>query len=204
MRGKMIKNIVFDVGDVLIDFRYEDYMRELDFPDEAIAVFREQMILSDHWHRMDTGELDEAEACAYFKTLLPGYEREVDLFWEHIADIVREYPEANPLITRLKELGYKIFLLSNYPPKLAELHWSVFTFLDKLDGKIISGREHLAKPDPAIYRLLSSRYGLDLKECLFIDDRETNLIPATELGMDTILFTGYDVLRRELQQRGIV
>ena len=197
-RNSMIKTIVFDVGDVLIDFRYEEYMRDLGFSEDVIRLFVENMILTEHWHQLDMGELDEADAPAHFSRLMPGHDREVRLFWEHIADIVAEYPEAGPLITDLKQAGYAVYLLSNYPPKLADLHWRVFTFLDQLDGMIISGREHITKPDPAIYRLLDSRYGLELSECLFIDDRDVNIEAAAALGMDTVLFTGYDALRTEL------
>ena len=105
---------------------------------------------------------------------------------------------------RIKEAGVKTYMLSNWMQDSYEYVQDHFIFLHDFDGGVVSYECKINKPDPAIYRLLSSRYGLDLKECLFIDDRETNLIPAAELGMDTILFTGYDVLRRELQQRGIV
>ena len=194
MNKPEIKNIIFDVGDVLIDFRYEDYMRDLGFSEDVIRLFVENMIISDHWGKLDKGELDEDGAAEHFSKIIPGHDREIQLFWEHIADIVEEYPEACPLITDLKKSGYSVYLLSNYPPKLADMHWRVFTFLDQLDGMIISGREHITKPDPAIYELLVSRYGLKKEECLFIDDREINIEAAAALGMDTILFTGYDDL----------
>ena len=199
-----IKNIIFDVGDVLIDFRYEEYMRDLGFSEDVIRLFVENMILSEHWHQLDLGEMDEDEAPDHFMRIIPGHDTEVRAFWEHIADIVAEYPEAAPLITDLKRSGYSVYLLSNYPPKLADLHWRVFTFMDQLDGMVISGREHITKPDPAIYELLVSRYGLKMEECLFIDDREINVEAAAKLGMDAILFTGYDALRAELKNKGLL
>ncbi len=203
MKKSEIKNIIFDVGDVLVDFRYEAYMRDLGFDEEVLRLFVEKMILSEHWHKLDMGEIDEDEAVEYFTKIIPGHDREMRLFWEHIADIVAEYPEACPFITGLKKSGYSVYLLSNYPPKLADMHWREFNFIDQLDGRIISGKEHITKPDPAIYELLVSRYDLKMDECLFIDDREINIQAAAALGMDTILFTGYDDLRREMDSRSI-
>ena len=195
-----IRNIVFDVGDVLIRFRYRDHMKDLGFSQEANDFLSENMVLTEFWHLMDRGDKMEKDAIEHFTSLYPEYRQEILTFWAHTEGLVSEYPYAQPLLHHLKELGYGVYVLSNYPLETSERHWATFQFLPEADGYIISAREHLAKPEPEIYRLLESRFGLNLPECLFIDDRQTNLDGAAAVGMQTLLFTGYPELIRDLKQ----
>ena len=199
--GAAVKNIIFDVGDVLINFRYMDYMRDLGIDEETAVFIRDNIIFTDFWNNLDLGMADVDDAEDMFAEKYPEIKNELHAFWTNIEDIVAEYDYAAPLITSLKEKGYKVFLLSNYPDKLADMHWKCFTFMDQLDGYIISAKVKLAKPDPAIYRMLMDRYRLKAEECIFIDDRQNNIDTAAELGMQTILFTGIDELKEELKER---
>ncbi|HAK57648.1 MAG TPA: hypothetical protein DCP06_01570 [Lachnospiraceae bacterium] len=196
----MIKNIIFDVGDVLVDFRYHEYMKDLGFDEDSIIFLRDNMIFTDFWEGMDLGVRDVDDACGYFSEKYPDYSDKITTFWNNIESIVSEYGYAAPLIRSLKDKGYKVYLLSNYPDKLADMHWKRFTFLEYIDGFIISAKVKLAKPDPAIYRLLMDRYRLKAEQCLFIDDREKNVNAAVEVGMRSILFNGYDELVGELEK----
>lgn len=196
-----MKNIVFDVGMVLVNFRWHDYMKDLGFPEDRIQELAENMVFSEYWHELDLGTKREEDAPAYFIGKMPQYEKEIRLFWQRIDEIALEYPYDKPMIRALKEQGYRVYLLSNYPLHMAEVHWSRFSFLQDLDGYIISAREGVTKPDPAIYRILETRYGLDLRECLFIDDRKENTDAAVNLHMDGYVFTGYDGLRDFLRNK---
>ena len=193
------KNVIFDVGDVLVSFRYRDYMSDLGFDDETIEFLVDNMIFTDFWKGMDRGEEDVDEACDHFCSLYPELKDKIELFWNNIEDIVGEFDYSLPMIREIKEKGYKVFLLSNYPDKLADMHWKQFSFLPEVDGYIISAKVKLAKPDPKIYLMLMDRYRLKPEECLFVDDREDNLIPARELGIKTILFTSYDEVNKKLK-----
>ena len=197
------KNVIFDVGDVLISFRYRDYMRDLGFPEETIEFLKDNMIFTDFWGKMDRGEEDIEEARDHFCELYPELKQEIELFWKNIEDIVAEYDYARPLIQSVKEKGYKVFLLSNYPAKLSDMHWARFTFLPEMDGYIISAKVHLAKPDPAIYRMLMDRYRLKPEESIFIDDNPVNVEAAEKLGIRAIHFTDYESLLRELKDIGL-
>lgn len=199
----MIRNIVFDVGDVLVDFRYMDYMRNLGFDEECMQFLSSNMVITEFWHEMDLGIKTNADAVEHFTSLYPEYRSEIISFWDNVQDIVQEYDYAPELLRGLKEKGYGVYILSNYPIETAELHWPHFKFLEYTDGRIISGYEKITKPDEAIYRLLTSRFGIRLEESLFIDDREINIQAADRLGMKTILFTGYTELQRELETLGI-
>ncbi len=198
-----IKNVIFDVGDVLIHFRYMDYMKDLGLSDEEIRFFAEQMVLTDFWHEMDLGIYNNEDARKHFTEAFPQYADEIGRFWDGIADIVREYDYAKPLVQKLKSAGLSVYALSNYPDEMSDMHWAKFQFLPEMDGYIISAKEKLAKPDPAIYRLLTERFGLDLSECVFVDDRDTNVEAANSLGMKGILFTGYDNMIGEFKKLDI-
>jgi putative hydrolase of the HAD superfamily len=198
-----IRNVIFDMGMVLINFRWYDYMEDLGFDKPVIEELGEKMVMSEFWKELDRGTRQEDDAPAYFKGMMPQYEREIDLFWENIADIVCEFDYAAPLVRKLHEAGYKVYLLSNYPEKLAELHWPSFSFINEVDGKVISAVEKMAKPEPDIYRMLLERYELCPEECIFLDDRPDNIDTARRLGMQGIVFQSYESAVRELKKAGV-
>lgn len=203
MHGE-IKNIVFDVGDVLVAFLYRRLMKNLEFDDETIDFLAENMVLTDVWHLLDLGAVTQAEAIEIFTGRYPQYTDEINMFWSEIEWIVEEFPYSKDLVCNLKKLGYKVFILSNYPVEAAEIHWPKFSFMPYVDGYIISGYEKITKPDPAIYRLLESRYDIDLSECLFIDDRQVNVDGALKVGMKGLLFVDYEQLISDLKSMGVV
>ena len=205
---KMIKNIVFDVGGVLVDFCYMEYMRKLGFPEEVCKEFESDIVFSQLWNDMDMGNLLLDEARVKFKERLRemyrSCDREVDLFVENIKGIVKEYDYSKPLLQRLKDNGYGVYILSNYPKDLSDLHWKDFKFLPVADGYIISAYERMVKPDERIYRLLTERFGIDLTESVFIDDRQINIDAAEKLGMKGILFRSHDELLAEFAKNNIL
>lgn len=194
----MVKNIVFDVGMVLIDFCWKRVCRKLGFEEHIIRDFDEHIINSDYWGRLDKGLIDLKEAIAGFIENVPQYESEINLFWEHAEEFVEEYDYVVPMIQQLQERGYNVYMLSNYPKELYELHWPKFKFYNMVNGYIVSAQSRLAKPDPAIYRLLCDKYGLKAEECLFFDDRQINVDAAIEVGMQAVLFEGYDTVKEKL------
>ncbi|MBQ6231428.1 MAG: HAD family phosphatase [Eubacterium sp.] len=202
-----IKNIVFDVGGVLVDFCYMEYMRKLGFPEEVCREFESDIVFSGLWNDMDKGDLMLDEAREKFKARLREMyrpcDREVDLFIENIMDIVKEYPYSKGLLKSLKDAGYGVYILSNYPRDLADMHWKEFEFLPVADGHIISAYERVVKPDEKIYRLLTERFGISLEESIFIDDRPVNIDAAVSYGMTGILFKSYDQCVEELRNHGI-
>ena len=180
----MIKNVVFDVVMVLADFRWHDYMTDLGISSEHAGFLGKNMIKTKYWDEMDLGIFDENSACEFFCTLYPGYKDDIEKFWKDLTEIVWEYDYAEGMIKDIKVAGFNVYLLSNYPPKLSELHWPGFKFRKHTDGEVISGIEKVAKPDLKIYKLLCDRYSLNPSECLFIDDREINVDAAKKSGME--------------------
>ena len=193
-----IRNIVFDVGDVLVDFCYKNYMRNLGFDEETVELFTQKMIMSSHWGELDLGLINRETAKGIFKNEILGHDEDIDRFWDNIEYIVEEYDYAEELIRSIKYAGYKVYIISNYPVELSEMHWPKFRFLKYADGKLISGFEKIAKPDVRIYKRLEEKYGVKLKECLFVDDRQANIDGAKEAGMKAVLFENLEKLKDDL------
>lgn len=194
MKSNCIKNIVFDVGMVLIDFCWAQHCRNLGFGEEVIKSFDKYMISSNYWDLMDEGMISEKDAIQEFIKAMPQYQEQIEIFWKHPEGFVKEYAYAAPMIQSLKEQGYKVYLLSNYPLGMYHTHWPTFSFYNKVDGYVVSAVERIKKPDKAIYALLCNRYHLKPEECLFVDDRQVNVDAAISVGMESILFEGYEKL----------
>ncbi|MDE6626230.1 MAG: HAD family phosphatase [Lachnospiraceae bacterium] len=195
---KGIRNIVFDVGMVLIDFCWREHCMNLGFDDEVIEAFDVNMISSKYWDMMDEGTIREEDAFSEFLRAMPEYDKQLRQFWSQPEKFVQEYAYAAPMITELKQKGYRVYLLSNYPLEMYKLHWPGFAFYSLVDGYVVSAVEKIKKPDKAIYRLLCQRYALNPEECLFIDDRQVNVDAAVQMGMRGILFQGYEDLSAHL------
>ena len=197
----MITAVVFDIGMVLADFRYRDYMRrDLGFPEDLVEHFVDRIIINPLWDELDLSIRPHEEIVQEMIARVPGYEREAEIFFQHIVNIAAPYPYAAGWLKESKERGYGGYLLSNYPDWIYTLHERErFDFAKYADGKIISGYEKIAKPDPAIYQLLLSRYHLNASECVFTDDREINVAAAIDCGLHSFVFLNYADARTQLE-----
>ncbi len=190
----MIRNIIFDVGAVLVDFRYHDYMLDLGFDDDTVKTIEEKLIHNDDlWGQLDLGAEPEEVTIERMLTEVPGYEDKVRYFFEKNVDIVKTFDYTVPWLTDLRSRGYKIYLLSNYPKKWWTLHERErFGFTHLTDGKIVSGFVKMTKPHDEIYKCLLDTYSLDPAECLFFDDRKENIEAAIRNGINGHVFTSYE------------
>ncbi|MCR5118341.1 MAG: HAD family phosphatase [Lachnospiraceae bacterium] len=198
----MIANIVFDIGMVLADFCWYSYMTDkLGFSEERARLFGEKIVLTEFWHQLDLGVKPEAEVFAEMKEQVPEFAEEAEAFFSNLEFIVRNYDYSRDWIVSLKERGYKVYLLSNYPRGTFTLHHEkVFDFVDVADGRVISGFEKLTKPDRRIYELLCNRYGLKPEECVFLDDQQVNIDAARAYGMKGVVFRSYEQAKEELEE----
>lgn len=198
----MIKNIIFDVGNVLVDFRDLAYMADLGFSEELAMEFQKKVVWNPLWQELDRGVLDPKEVMEEMKKLVPSHKKEADLFFDRLDEIVESFPYAQEWLHSLRERGYKTYLLSNYPKDLFEGHVENgrFTFMKDIDGKVVSAYEKCIKPDPAIYNCLLHRYQLQPSECVFLDDRKENVEAAIALGIHGIHFTDYGKCKAQLEQ----
>lgn len=184
---RSVRAVIFDLGNVLVDFRYDAYMNEIGFDEETAQFFRDHIVLSDLWKKMDRGLYTIPEASDILAKQYPAYEKPIRVFFDNIEGIIRTYEDSERIIKGLKKAGYEVYILSNYPEDLYAMHQPILGFIRETDGAVISALEKTAKPDEEMYRLLLDRYHLKPEECVFLDDREDNLATAVNLGIRGIL-----------------
>ena len=194
---KRIRNIVFDLGGVLVDFDPERCMEALGFSAGAREAFRER-IFSGFWVSCDRLDYGDAEIRAHFKRQVPGFEAEVDRLWDHLTPITGVRPYSYGWLSDLKARGYRIYILSNYGRRSFEINSALYDFLELADGRVISWELGIMKPEPGIYLALCERYGLAPEECVFLDDRTANVEAAVRLGFSGIVFQDYPQASKEL------
>ena len=174
----MIKNIVFDIGNVLAGWNWREYYESFHYGPEVTERLARATVLSPLWGEFDRGEEDEEKLLNSFIANDPGLEREMRHVLGNIHDMLVRYDYAVPWLRELKDRNYGLYYLSNFARKAHVECSHVLDFLPLMDGGILSYRERLIKPDPAIYRLLLERYGLKASECVFLDDTTKNVEEA--------------------------
>ena len=194
-----MKNIIFDIGMVLVDFHWRTTMQKLGIPENVIDTLDHNMVNHPLWNHFDLDDIPEAELIQKFKELSPECSEYIDLFMNNLDDVVDMFPDADKWLKSLKDRGYHIYLLSNYPRRLFALHTPRFHFLPYTDGRVVSYECHITKPDKRISQCLCSKYNLIPEECIFLDDRQANLDAAEKLGFNTILVTDPIAVRAELE-----
>ena len=199
----MIKNIIFDVGYVLVDFRWRELMEDLDIPKDVQEKFARKVFGSPWWGELDRGVIAEDEVVNKLREENSPHYNEFDLVWSNRDKIVEPYDYAVGMIETLRARGFKVYLLSNYPESLFALHTKCgrFPFVDKVDGMVVSGVVKMVKPDSEIYEYLLKKYDLKAEECVFLDDREENVEAAKKVGINGILFKGYEQAWAELNKK---
>lgn len=198
----MITTIVFDIGNVLTDFCWQEFYRGFHYSDEIFERLAAATVRSEVWHEFDRGIWTDEQIIDAFIQNDPGIEKEIREVFRNTNGMVTKREYAIGWIRELKEKGYKVYVLSNFSKKCAEECADALDFLPYTDGGILSYQDKLIKPDPAIYKLLMERYHLLPKECVFIDDLERNTKAAKECGMHTVLFTTKEAADEDLRRLG--
>lgn len=196
----MIKNIIFDIGDVLVDFRWRELMDELHLTEDEKNKFETSVFGSKWWHELDLGVMEEEEVIKNMRAENEEYAQAFDLVWENRGKLVKPRDYVIPFMDELHDKGYKIYLLSNYPKNLFTMHAQngSFPFIDKVDGKVVSGFVNLVKPNADIYIYLVDKYGLKPEECVFIDDRQENIDAAKALNWQGIVYKSEEQAKKDL------
>lgn len=196
----MIKNIVFDIGNVLAAFCWKQYISELGIDPSKEKRLAEVTTCNALWREIDRGVMPLDDIIMAMIAADPELELEIRLFFKDRRRLVLEYDYAAGWLAELKKRGYGIYLLSNY----SEDHFAYisrsFKFFGYEDGKVISYQEKVLKPDARIYNILLERYGLKAEECVFLDDSAQNIAGAIAVGMNGIVVTDYESARAQLEE----
>lgn len=199
-----VKNIVFDFGGVLVDFKPERSLKN-HFSEEYRELVKKHTFESEEWQEMDRGTYPTEEAVRIMCSHLPDNLRQEAA--KMILDREREMPpidEMYPVVRDLHNNGYKIYLLSNCPVWLYEFKKHI-PALELFDGLIVSAEYRQIKPEEAVYHTLFEKFGLIPSECFFIDDSPRNIETGVRVGMKAHCFAdrNIDRLKTALAKEGV-
>ena len=186
----MIKNVVFDFGQVLVHFE-PSYMVGVYCKDEADKALLEEVIFDRlYWDRLDMGTISNEETLLEIKSRIP--ERLWELADKIYYNWVYNIPEIDgmsELIDYIKAKGIKTYLLSNISKYFAE-HINEIPILNKLDGLVMSGPIGIVKPSRDIFNHLCTKFNISPSETIFVDDRTDNIEGAKKFGIKGYVFDG--------------
>ncbi len=197
----MINTVVFDIGMVLVYFRWRELFADLGFTGEKFDKIASATVHNPWWNEFDKGIMSVEEVVDKYVQAAPEYGVEIAKIYDYSHQFIEVFDYTDSWIRELKERGYKVYVLSNWSKPAYEANKNThMKFLEETDGGILSFREGIIKPDPAIYQLLCDRYQINPKEAVFLDDNETNIEAARKYGLHAIHFKNYEQAREELEK----
>ena len=186
----MIKNIVFDMGKVLIRYDAYDYTNKYVSEKEYVSVLCEEVFQSIEWIQMDRGILEEEDAIRSIQRRLPEkLQQYVPMLIENWHMEIPPYPEMKQLAKELQENGYHLYLLSNTSKRFHQFCIKI-PALQYFEGTFISADYRMLKPEPVIFHTFYQHFQLNPAECFFIDDNNANIEAAKMTGMSGFIYRG--------------
>ena len=195
----MIKNIVFDMGGVLLEFDPEKTTNKY-YPEEYREVVLNSIFGGELWAMLDRGTLTVEDALPMFLAKLPEslHEMATPMLLDYYP-LMPPYEESYNIAAEMKRRGFGIYLLSNATPKYYDYKDKI-PVMSLMDGIFISSDYKLLKPEKEIYLKFLEVFSLKAEECFFIDDLERNINGAKAVGFDGFVFKGqpFEELKRVL------
>ena len=198
----MIKNIIFDIGNVLLNFYPSEYLKGK-YSDEDAAFPFSAIFDTDEWLDLDRGTITEEEALNIFIERNP--EKEI-ILREMMSDFYNIFTPIDSSVAILKNhrlQGYNLLFLSNIHIGIYGHIIDKYDFFEEFDGGIISAKVKQLKPDTDIFFSLIGKYNIKPGESIFIDDTVHNIKTANKLGFKTIHLTDPDTLKGDLEKLGV-
>ena len=200
----MYKNIIFDLGGVMVDFDPKTYLVDRFCNAEVEEQVSQLTFESEEWKLLDAGLITRSEANLRMLARAKEYGRAFEVQgvlddWMHI---LRPRRRMQTLVEQLKQHGYCVYYLSNIPEDVLALLMER-DFKGLFDGGVASCEVKINKPDPRIYQALLGKYQLKADECIFIDDRADNIKAASLLGLGTYQMHSVGSLLRSLPTFGV-
>lgn len=202
---KKYKNIVFDMGNVLLDFSPHTIVLKFTTDQKHIHTLVHEIFLKQEWLDLDQGIMDEEEAyISITQRLDQKYYPIVKNILNHWHESLVERDEMINLLELLKLKGYKLYLFSN-ASKRFYTYYKNFKCLTYFDKMIISADIKHSKPSKEFYSIASNLCQIELQDSFFIDDSAQNILNAYRIGMDGYIHNGsYQLLYQYLQNLNII
>jgi glucose-1-phosphatase len=196
----MVKNIIFDLGNVLISFRPSEYFDKKKYPEAIKATILSDIFSSKEWSMLDKGEITTPEAIEAIVKKSSLNKKEIAHIFNLRTDIIFPLDSNVKLLPELKKRGFKLYYLSNFPLDIFDEVKDGYYFFKYFDGGLISAAVKSTKPENLIYKILIDSYSLKPEECLFIDDIEINVRTAEAIGMKGLFTYGSLEISKEIEK----
>lgn len=197
----MKKNLIFDVGGVLIGYRWKEmFMDDFGLSDEEAEELGGRIFDDPIWPDFDRGFVATDDLVKHYCELYPDC---AHLFKRVIYENDKMATEREAVwekMAQLKDRGYNIYILSNYSEFLFKKHTDHMPFRKIIDGGVVSYEVGSIKPEPEIYERILAKYKLDPAECIFFDDIDKNVQAARTHGIESHLVTSEEDLLEQLDQ----
>ena len=195
-----IKNVIFDLGGVLIDWNPDKVYKDVFNNDSEKMIHFYTKICTQDWNENQDAGYPMAKATEERVALFPEYEKEIRMFYGRWDDMLGDQIQGT--VDIIKELSddpnYKVVALTNWSHETFPKAIAKFSFLQWFEGILVSGEEKIRKPFPEIYELTLSKFNLKAGESLFIDDNLRNIEAARKFGIHSIHFQSPEQLNKEL------
>lgn len=200
-----INTIIFDLGNVLIDWNPK-YVFDKLFDDEDRKKYFFENICTMEWNEAQDAGRPIKEATEELVAQYPEWKEYIEAYYGKWTEMLGgPIHDTVEIFKTLKQSGrYKLYALTNWSAETFPYALEMYEFLHWFDGRVVSGEEKMRKPHPEFYQVLLDRFDVRAEEALFIDDSVRNIQAAKKIGIKTIHFTSPEQLRNELVQQGFL
>jgi len=186
----MIKNIIFDLGNVLLSWKPGEYFEKSGYDNETLNLIMNDVFTSPEWLSLDNGDLTTPAAIELIAEKSSLRKEYISSLFDLRTKIIYPLTGNIKVLPELKKRGFKLYFLSNFPLDFFEEVKNKYEFFRYFDGGIISAEVRHSKPDIKIYKILLEKYNLKPDECFYIDDMEINVRAAGSAGIKGYCYRG--------------
>jgi len=197
----MIRNIIFDIGGVLLDYNPKTYLDKLDIKESRRNKLNDVIFHDQRWKDCLNGFISNSELIEQLVRENLEYKNEIELILskDSLKYMLPPKQEVIEYYKSLKRKGYKIFLCSNITKDTYNYVKDNFEIIQIADGGVFSCFENISKPNPEIYYRLIEKYNLEIEKSILIDDTKRNVMSANDIGLSGILFNNIEDIKEFLE-----
>lgn len=199
-----VRAVVFDVGRVLVQWELRHLFAQL-IDDEGELDWFLANVVTEEWHFQHDAGRPLAEMVPERQAQFPAHAHLIDAYATRFNDTIPGLvPGTAELVAALDAAGHPLFAITNFGAEFWDVFRPTQPVLDHFRDIVVSGREKLAKPDPAIFALAARRFGFPPAQMLFVDDNLANIEAASALGWQVHHFRDAERLAADLVERGLI
>jgi FMN phosphatase YigB (HAD superfamily) len=199
----MIKNIIFDLGNVLLSWNPGEFFERSGHGSEEVRIILKDIFKSTEWSMLDNGDITTSEAIDLIASGSSLKRASICAIFDLRTKVIFPLVKNIKMLPELNKEGFNLYYLSNFPLDFFEEVKKQYDFFKYFNGGIISAEVGCSKPDIRIYKIFLVKYNLTPEECLYIDDIEINVRVAESFGMKGIHLAGTDSLEKKLIESGL-